>query len=221
MAYRKTERVLARLAERRDAIVAAALNLAREQGMAAVQVAEVAAGATVGIGTVYRFFPAKTDLVAGLVETAAEREVAAMAAAAEAAEDPVAALAAAIGVFASRALADKRLAYAMLAEPVAPDLDESRGRLRGAIVAEIEKRVEGAMRARLVPAQDGRLAAGALFGLVTEGVIGPLATRKPAQPTVAAAVAMALHALRAGEILIDGAIEALPQHIAKPGTFGA
>ena len=67
MAYRRTERVIRRQAERHDAIVAAAGEAASEGGMAAVQIAPVAARAGIAAGTVYRYFPSKTELVGALV----------------------------------------------------------------------------------------------------------------------------------------------------------
>ena len=78
MPYRRTENVSRRLAARHDAIIAAARAMAREGGMAAVQIAPVAARAGIAAGTVYRYFPAKSDLVAALLTELAERELGAL-----------------------------------------------------------------------------------------------------------------------------------------------
>src|SRR5437588_2867043 len=110
MVYRRTENVVRRLAERREAIVAAARALAAERGMAAVQIAPVAARAGIAAGTVYRYFPSKTEMVAALVTAVSEREIGAMRRSADAAPGPLSALAAAIATFAARALAARRLA---------------------------------------------------------------------------------------------------------------
>ncbi len=118
MAYRRTERVLQRLAARHDAIIAAARAIAAEAGIGAVQIAPVAERAGIAAGTVYRYFPAKTDLVAALVDAVSEREIAALRRAADAAPGPLSALAAAIVTFAARALRHRRLAWAVIAEPV-------------------------------------------------------------------------------------------------------
>ena len=67
MAYRRTDNVIRRLAARHQAILAAARAAAAEGGMAAVQVAPVAQRAGIATGTVYRYFPSKTDLVTALV----------------------------------------------------------------------------------------------------------------------------------------------------------
>src|SRR5439155_495977 len=75
MVYRRTEKTVRRLAQRHGAIIAAARASAAEGGMAAVQVAPVAARAGIAAGTVYRYFPSKTDLVAPLVSATAEGEL--------------------------------------------------------------------------------------------------------------------------------------------------
>ena len=85
MPYRRTDTVVRRLAARRDAILAAARAAAAEGGMSAVHIALVAEKAGIAAGTVYRYFPAKTDLVAELATAVAEQETLAMRRAAEAA----------------------------------------------------------------------------------------------------------------------------------------
>src|SRR6186713_2531803 len=120
MAYRRTDRVARKLAERREAILAAARAAANEGGMGAVLIAPVAERAGIAAGTVYRYFPAKTDLVAELATAVAEQEAAA------AAPGPLSALPAAIATFAARALRARRLTWAMLTEPVEAELDAAR-----------------------------------------------------------------------------------------------
>src|SRR5947209_19117683 len=92
MAYRRTENVLRRLAARHDAIVAAAAALAAEGGIGAVQIGAVSERANVATGTLYRYFPSKTDLVAALAAAVSEREIGAMQRAANAAPGPLSAL---------------------------------------------------------------------------------------------------------------------------------
>jgi len=116
MAYRRTERETARLAARYEAIIEAARALASESGLGAVQVVPVAERAGIAAGTVYRYFPSKDDLVAAVVNATAEREVAAIRAAAAAAPGALSGLAAAIVAFAAGTMRMRRLAFAMLAE---------------------------------------------------------------------------------------------------------
>jgi AcrR family transcriptional regulator len=175
MAYRRTENVLRRLAARHDAIVAAAGTLAAEAGIDAVQITPVSARAGIATGTVYRYFPSKTDLVAALVAAVSEREIGAMRHAADAAPGPLSALAAAITTFAARALQSRKLAFALIAEPVDAATDAARLAFRSALAAELAKRVFVAIGAGHLPEQDIAVAAPALTGALIEGLIGPLA----------------------------------------------
>src|SRR5271156_5817845 len=126
MPYRRTENVVRRLAARHAAIIAAARAAASEGGMAAVQIVPVARRAGIAAGTVYRYFPGKTDLVAALLKGIAEEEIVALQRAADVAPGPLSALAAAIMTFAARALRDRRLTYAAIAEPIDAELDSER-----------------------------------------------------------------------------------------------
>src|SRR2546425_6123468 len=180
MPSRRTENVVRKLAARHDAIVAAACEVAAEGGMAAVQIAPVAERAGIATGTVYRYFPSKTELVAALVAALAEREMTALESAANAAPGPLSALAAAIATFAARALANRRLAFALIAEPVEPEIDRARASYRQALAAELEKLIRQALGH--LPAQDAALAAAALVGALIEGLIGPLAPAPAADP---------------------------------------
>src|SRR5689334_36954 len=169
MAYRRTDRVSRRLAERRQAILTAARAAANEGGMGAVLIAPVAERAGIAAGTVYRYFPAKTDLVAELATAVAEQEAAAMRIAAEAAPGPLSALPAAITTFAARALRSRRLTWAMLTEPVEPEIDAARLIYRQSIAGELETRIRAAINDGHLPAQDAALSAAALVGAMVEG----------------------------------------------------
>ena len=175
MPYRRTENVVRRLAEREQAILDAAGAIAAEGGMGAVQIAAVAARADIAAGTVYRYFPSKTDLVAELVAAVAGRELDAMKAAADAAPGPLSALAACIATFAARALNARRLAWAVIAEPVDAHVDALRLDFRQSLAAELAKRIQTAIAGGHLPDQDARLAAPAIVGALMEGLIGPLA----------------------------------------------
>jgi len=175
MPYRRTENVTRRLAARHAAIIAAARQAASEGGMAAVQIAPVAQRAGIAAGTVYRYFPGKTDLVAALLAEISEREIGALRRAADAAPGPLSALAAAIMTFATRALRDRRLAWAAIAEPVDAELDAARLAFRKSLAEAFAEQIAAALAGRHLPDQDAALAAAALVGLLIEGLIGPLA----------------------------------------------
>ena len=175
MVYRRTENVVRRLAEREESILAAANDAAAEGGMHAVQIATVAQRAGVAAGTVYRYFPSKTDLVAELVASVAMREINAMRFAADAAPGPLSALAAAIATFAARALRERRLSWAVIAEPVDAEVDSARLDFRQRIAGEIALRIDAAIKGSHLPEQDAAVAAPAIVGSIMEGLVGPLA----------------------------------------------
>src|SRR5215472_16469051 len=154
MPYRRTDNVTRKLAARRSAILAAARALAAEGGLGSVQIAAVAERTGIAAGTVYRYFPAKLNLIAALVDAESTAETAALDRAANAAPGPLSALAATIVSFAARALACRRLAAAMIAEPVEVELDAARAVYRGALRGAFEARIRAATERGLLPAQD-------------------------------------------------------------------
>jgi AcrR family transcriptional regulator len=175
MPYRRTDNVVRRLAAREQTILEAATEMAAEGGMGKVQIADVAKRAGIAAGTVYRYFPSKTDLVAELVAAVAGRELDAMKAAAAAAPGPLSALAASIATFAARSLAERRLAWAVIAEPIDAAVDAMRLDFRQSLASELETRIRAAIDGKLLPEQDARVAAPAIVGALMEGLLGPLA----------------------------------------------
>ena len=179
MAYRRTERVLQRLAARHDAIIAAARELAAESGMDAVQIVPVAARAGIAAGTVYRYFPAKTESRCRAGRGRAEREIAAIRQAAGRRAGPLSALAAAIIVFAARAVrgAPSRPGR-VLAEPVEAHGDPPRPALPARRWWPSSSRASALRsRAAICPTRTPTRAAAAVVGALIEGLIGPLAPR--------------------------------------------
>jgi AcrR family transcriptional regulator len=202
MPYRRTDKVVRKLATRRDAILGAARVLAAEGGMNAIQIAPVAARAGIAAGTVYRYFPSKTALVSALVEAQSGAEIAALTRAAEAAPGPLSALSAAITTFAARALANRRFAFALIAEPVDPEVDAARVSYRRTLAGAFEIRIRTAVAGGHLPDQDAGVAAPALVGALIEGLIGPLApqTGEPSEAR-ARVQALTLFGLRALGVL--------------------
>ena len=208
MPYRRTENVARRLAARHAAIIAAARDAASEGGMGAVQIAPVAERAGIAAGTVYRYFPGKTDLVAALFSEVAGGELEALRRAADAAPGPLSALAAAIMTFATRAQNSRRLAYAALAEPVDADLDALRREVRQNLAGEFAARIAAAAAGRHLPEIDPELAAAALLGLLIEALIGPLAPQSAAgaRQRVQSVALLALRALGVADARARGLV---------------
>jgi AcrR family transcriptional regulator len=125
--------------------------------------------------------------------------MAALEGAAKAAPGPLSALAAAISTFAARALERRRLAFALMAEPVEPEVDRARTSYRQALVDEFEQLIRKALGAGRLPDQDAALAAPALLGALVEGLLGAHAPAVPDDPAKARAQVqmLTLFALRA------------------------
>ena len=135
----------------------------------------MAAEAGVSTGLSYRHFPSKADLISELISDVSRDELAAIRRAADAAPGPSSALAAAVTTVAVHVLSQRKLAGGILAEPVDVDVTASRLASRREIVGEIANRIEAAVRAGHLPAQDTALAATALLGALHESLVGPLA----------------------------------------------
>jgi AcrR family transcriptional regulator len=187
MPYRSTERTEARRLAARERIVDAAHALIAADGYRAASVAAVAAGAGVATGSVYRHFPSKADLFAEVFRRASQREVDAVAQALAAGG-----VAAGVETFARRALRGRRLAWALLAEPVDPAVEAERltyrHAYRDAFAAVLPDHVD-----------DPELIAAALVGAIGEALVGPLSPTADAardeDQLVAALVAFALRAV--------------------------
>ncbi len=175
MAYRRTERVEARLAGNRERILRAARRLVAEGGFREAHIAAVASAAEVAIGSIYRHFPSKADLFAEVVSTTSQREVEVVAKIGESGGPASQRLAGALGAFASRAIRGRRLAYAMIAEPVDPEVDSVRLEYRRALGRELEAILADGIASSEFPPQDVKASAACLVGALIEGLVGPLA----------------------------------------------
>src|SRR5215204_2405177 len=175
MAYRTTERTEARRAETRERITTAARELIAEGGYVKAQIAAVADRAGVAVGTVYRHFPSKSDLFAEVFREASQHEVDAMSEAIHTTTGPAAErVAAGVEVFARRALRGRRLAWALLAEPVDPAVEAERLHFRHSYRDLMAEVLADGIEAGEVPPQNTEATAAALIGAIGEAMVGPL-----------------------------------------------
>jgi AcrR family transcriptional regulator len=174
VAYRPTEKTEARRTRTRARIVRAALELVAHGGYREAQVAAVARRAEVATGTVYRHFPSKAELLTEVFRVASQREVDAVARAADEATGAPERLAAAVETFARRALRGRRLAWALLAEPVDPAVEAERLQFRRAYAQVFERAIADGVADGELPPQDAAFTATALVGAIGEALVGPL-----------------------------------------------
>src|ERR1700761_4071251 len=173
-------RVAARVADSRRRILEAARIVVAEQGYAAAQVAVVASVADVATGSVYRHFPSKASLFAEMLRMVCDRP------ALDRISDGVA-------TFAGRALRGEGLAYAVIVEPMDPDVDQVRLAARARLAAVFAGLIgEGVASGEFGP-QDAELRGAAIVGALLEALVGPLGRRTgvpaPDRDAIAAEVA--------------------------------
>ncbi|MDO3742044.1 TetR/AcrR family transcriptional regulator [Pseudomonas aeruginosa] len=187
MVYRVTERRLQRDSALRERILQLGLRRVAEGGFAALTMQALADDAGIATGSLYRHFRGKGELAAEIFRRASQREVDALAVVLRGPGAPAWRLAEGLRRFAARAWSSQRLAFALIAEPVDPEVDEQRLRYREAYAALFvelleEGRRSGAFQLSLVP-----LAVACLVGAIAEALVGPLspparAARDSGQP---------------------------------------
>lgn len=134
----------------------------------------IASRAGLAIGTIYRYFPGRSDLMIELVGRVAQREVDVIARSAAGSRPATERLALAIWTFASRALQGRRLAHALIAEPVEPEVEAARVRYRRKLARVFETIIEEAVRTGDFPEQNVQASAACIVGSLFEGLVGPL-----------------------------------------------
>lgn len=195
MAYRRTPAIQARLDGQRAALIAAAVAQLSETGYSGCSVAAVAGRAGVAAGTVYRHFEDKGELAAEVFRVVVGREVAAVRAAVEAEADVLAKVAAVVDTFARRALKSPRLAYALLAEPVEPPVEQLRLEFRTTFRDIVAEAIADGVRRGDLPPQNAAVVAAALVGGIAEALVGPLATGAEEPDTIPTLIRFAHRAL--------------------------
>lgn len=195
MAYRRTESVQERLDATRARIVEAALALIAEKGYAGCSVAQVADAAGVATGSVYKHFPNKGALFAEVFRTHTQHEVDAVAEASTKPGTIEERVTAAIETFARRALKSPRLAYALLAEPVDPQVEAERLIYRRAYRDIYAQLIADAVDAGDLPPQDPEVTAACVVGALAEALVVPLHAGVAAKRTVPEITAFAVRAL--------------------------
>jgi AcrR family transcriptional regulator len=180
---------MARLADTRRRILEAARVVVAEQGFAAAQVAVVASVADVATGSVYRHFPSKASLFAEMLRSVCDQELAVVQAiAAEPGRRAIDRIGDGVAAFVERALQGEGLAYAVIVEPMDPDVDAVRLEARTRLAAVFAGLIDEGIGSGELPDQDSRLGGAAIVGAFLEALVAPLAERAGAPADRAAVV---------------------------------
>jgi AcrR family transcriptional regulator len=157
----------------RERLVDAARHLVEVGGYSAASVQAIADRVGVSPGALYRHFPSKAELFVEVFRDAARRDLAAIDEAA-AAGGCIERLEAAVAAHARRALRRRRLAWALLYEPVDPLVDEERLVYRRTYCRHMAGLLRQAIAAGEIPDQNVEFSAAALVGAIAESLVGPL-----------------------------------------------
>ncbi|WP_393054237.1 TetR/AcrR family transcriptional regulator [Streptomyces sp. LN549] len=200
MAYRSTARTEATRLAHRERLLDAARELLTEGGYAAASIAALADRAGVATGSVYNHFASKQELLAAVFRHVAGHELAAVREAVQAGSGAAQQVRALVEVFSYRALRSPRTAWALLAEPVDPLVEQERLTYRRGYHALAESVVAAGVATGELPAQNPRLSAAAVIGAVSEALLGPLSPvgeRTDPGPVVNGITALCLRAVGA------------------------
>lgn len=174
----RSPRVAARQAEARRRILQAARTVVSEQGFAAAQVAVVASIADVATGSIYRHFPSKASLFSEMLREVCRRELdVVQAVLGESGRGAAERIGAAVSTFVDRALRGGGLSYAVIVEPMDPDIDQVRLDARAGLAAAFAVVIAEGIAAGELGDQDPQIRGAAIVGAFLEGVVAPLAAR--------------------------------------------
>lgn len=201
MAYRPTARTEATRLAHRERLLDAARELLAEGGYSAAGVSALARRAGVATGSVYNHFASKQELLAAVFRHVAGHELGAVREAVQAQRGATDQLRALVEVFSHRALRSPRTAWALLAEPVDPLVEEERLTYRRGYHTLAETVIVAGISAGELPQQNAQLSAAAVIGAVGEALLGPLSpvgARTDPGPVVESITALCLRAVGAG-----------------------
>lgn len=156
-------------------LLAVTRELVAEGGWAAAQVSVIASRSNLATGSVYRYFDSKADLCVQVLAQVSEREAQVVAAIVDTDGTATDRLRDAVTMFVRRAARQPRLAYALIAEPCEPQIDEARLTYRSALAARFERLiVEGIARGEFVDMPSVLLST-CVIGAMMEPLVQPLA----------------------------------------------
>ncbi|MFF1648015.1 TetR/AcrR family transcriptional regulator [Streptomyces sp. NPDC058240] len=200
MAYRPTARTEATRIAHRDRLLDAARQLLAEGGYPAASISALARRAGVATGSVYNHFASKQELLAAVFRHVAGHELSAVQEAVQAHSGVTEQLRALVEVFSYRALRSPRTAWALLAEPVDPLVEEERLTYRRGYHILAETVIVAGISSGELPPQNAQLSAAAVIGAVGEALLGPLSpvgARTDPEPVVESITALCLRAVGA------------------------
>lgn len=174
MPYRTSPLRIDRDQALRQRILACALQRVAAGGFVALTMQALADDVGIATGSLYRHFRGKGELAADVFAVASQREVDALADVLRAPGSPAVRLADGVRQFAGRAWHSRRLAFALIAEPVEPEVDEQRLLYRVAYAELFAELLEEGVASGDFRLDQVNLIAACLVGAIAEALVGPL-----------------------------------------------
>ncbi len=158
----------------RERLVRAAREVLERGGYATASVMAIAERAGVSAGALYRHYPSKAELFVEVFRAAADGELGALRTTAMSAASVADRLAAVVAAYARRALHNRRLAWALVYEPVDPLVDAERLVYRRNYCRGMAALLREGIAAGELHDENPDLTAAAIVGAIAETLVGPL-----------------------------------------------
>ncbi|MEZ5262332.1 MAG: TetR/AcrR family transcriptional regulator [Acidimicrobiales bacterium] len=175
MVYRRSAAAEQRRDRIREDVLRAARTIVARAGIDGLSMAAVAAEAGVAVGSLYRHFAGRGELIAAVVERTCRRELDVLRDIAAGPEAAVPRLETAVATFTRRALDSGRVASAVICEPTSKEPELLRRRIRAEMATILGGLVADGIVEGALPAQDAMLTGTALVGAVSEAIVDRLA----------------------------------------------
>jgi len=179
-------------------VVKVTRDLIAEGGWSAAQISVIASRAGLATGSVYRYFDSKVDLCVQVLSEVSQREAEVVAGIIDSEGDATSRMHDAVATFVRRAAREPRLAYALIAEPCEPALDEARLQYRDALAKQFARLIDDGIRRGEFIDMPSDVISTCVTGAMMEPLIRPLAraTRPRKQEIEALAEQVAIACVR-------------------------
>lgn len=164
MAYQKSDYVLEKMQKTRELLIASGRELVQAGGWKNCTVTAVAQNAGVATGTLYTYFKDITELNMVIYSQIADEELGFLTAIANSDASAVDRFIEAVMVYVGRALRGRVKAYAQIAEPLNPKMEQQKIGYQNKFSACFEQIIREGVASGEFPAQQPQITAAFLFG---------------------------------------------------------
>lgn len=174
MVYRTTPARLEQDQTQREFILSCALDQVAESGFASLTMSGLARTAGIATGSLYRHFPGKAALACEVFTRASQLEVDVLATQLSGSATAATRLRRGLALFAARAWHSRQLAFALIAEPVEPEVDAQRLVYREAYAELFSRLLSDGVADGSFEVDNLSITSACLVGAVAESLVGPL-----------------------------------------------